>query len=85
MVRRVEIPMLDQTKNEIESVGSRRPRDPLHSSTDTNCALTPTEPGTRLFLVQSGLRPDRKQKRVGARYGRRMVDEKLDDLPARVP
>lgn len=45
--------------------------------------LTPTERGTRLSLVQSGFRPDQKQNFAGARYGWRMMGERLVDLLAR--
>lgn len=46
--------------------------------------LTPTETGTRMSLVQSGFRPDQKQNFGGARYGWKMMGEKLVDLLARV-
>jgi uncharacterized protein YndB with AHSA1/START domain len=42
--------------------------------------LTPTESGTRLSLVQSGFRPDQKQNFGGARYGLKMMGQKLIDL-----
>ena len=45
--------------------------------------LTPTASGTRLSLVQSGFKPDQKQNFGGARYGWRMMGEKLFDLLAR--
>jgi uncharacterized protein YndB with AHSA1/START domain len=47
--------------------------------------LTPTPSGTRLSLVQSGFKPDRKQAFGGARYGWKMMGEKLVDLLARLP
>lgn len=47
--------------------------------------LTPTASGTRLSLVQSGFRPDQKQNFGGARYGWRMMGEKLIDLLERMP
>ncbi len=47
--------------------------------------LTPTASGTRLSLVQSGFKPDQKQNRAGARYGWKMMGEKLVDLLARIP
>ena len=47
--------------------------------------LTPTASGTRLSLVQSGFKPDQKQNRAGARYGWKMMGEKLVDLLARLP
>jgi uncharacterized protein YndB with AHSA1/START domain len=39
--------------------------------------LTPTETGTRLKLVQSGFKPDQKQNFGGARYGWRLMGERL--------
>lgn len=47
--------------------------------------LTPTESGTRLVMVQSGFKPDQKQEFGGARYGWRMMGEKLVNLLARIP
>ena len=47
--------------------------------------LTPTASGTRLSLVQSGFKPDQKQEFGGARYGWKMMGEKLVDLLARTP
>jgi uncharacterized protein YndB with AHSA1/START domain len=47
--------------------------------------LTPTASGTRLSLVQSGFKPDQKQAFGGARYGWKMMGEKLVDLLARLP
>jgi uncharacterized protein YndB with AHSA1/START domain len=47
--------------------------------------LTPTATGTRLSLVQSGFRPDQKRESGGARYGWKMMGEKLVDLLARIP
>ena len=46
--------------------------------------LTPTASGTRLSLVQSGFKPDQKRNIAGARYGWKMMSEKLIDLLARV-
>jgi uncharacterized protein YndB with AHSA1/START domain len=51
--------------------------------------LTPTKleggaSGTRLSLVQSGFKPDQKQAFGGARYGWKMMGEKLVDLLARI-
>ena len=46
--------------------------------------LTPTASGTRLFLEQSGFRPDQKQNFGGARYGWKMMGGKLVDLLARI-
>lgn len=47
--------------------------------------LTPTASGTRLSLVQSGFKPDQKQNFGGARYGWKMIGERLVDLLARTP
>jgi len=47
--------------------------------------LTPTASGTRLSLVQSGFKPNQKQNFGGARYGWKMMGEKLVDLIARLP
>jgi uncharacterized protein YndB with AHSA1/START domain len=47
--------------------------------------LTPTASGTRMSVVQSGFKPDQKQAFGGARYGWKMMGEKLVDLLARVP
>ena len=47
--------------------------------------LTPTESGTRLSLVQSGFKPDQKRESGGARYGWKMMGEKLVELLARTP
>lgn len=46
--------------------------------------LTPTASGTRLFLEQSGFRPDQKQNFGGARYGWKMMGGKLVDLLGRL-
>ncbi len=46
--------------------------------------LTPTASGTRLFLEQSGFRPDQKQNFGGARYGWKMMGGKLVDLLTRL-
>ncbi|HEX8699850.1 MAG TPA: SRPBCC domain-containing protein [Myxococcaceae bacterium] len=47
--------------------------------------LTPTASGTRMSLVQSGFKPDQKQNFGGARYGWKMMGDKLVDLLARLP
>src|SRR5690606_20810282 len=44
--------------------------------------LTPTASGTRLSLSQSGFKPHQKQNIAGARYGWKMMGEKLVDLLA---
>lgn len=45
--------------------------------------LAPTSTGTRLSLEQAGFEPHQKQNLGGARYGWRMMGEKLVDLLAR--
>lgn len=45
--------------------------------------LTPTAAGTRLSLVQSGFKPEQKQNFGGARYGWKMMGERLVGLLAR--
>jgi uncharacterized protein YndB with AHSA1/START domain len=47
--------------------------------------LTPTAPGTRLSLLQSGFKPDQKRNFGGARYGWKMMGGTLVDLLARMP
>jgi uncharacterized protein YndB with AHSA1/START domain len=47
--------------------------------------LVPTPTGTRLSLVQSGFKASQKQEFGGARYGWKMMGEKLVDLLARMP
>ena len=47
--------------------------------------LTPTEPGTRLSIVQSGFTPAQKKESGGARYGWKMMGGRLIDLLARIP
>ena len=47
--------------------------------------LAPTPSGTRLSIVQSGFRPEQKQEFGGARYGWKMMGDKLVDLLARIP
>ena len=47
--------------------------------------LTPTTSGTRLSLVQSGFKEDQKKNFGGARYGWKMMGEKLEDLLGRIP
>ncbi len=46
--------------------------------------LTPTAAGTRLSLVQSGFKPHQKQNFGGARYGLKMMGQRLIDLLARL-
>lgn len=45
--------------------------------------LTPTSSGTRLLIVQSGFEPDQKRNFAGARYGWKMMGEKLVELLGR--
>ena len=47
-------------------------------------SLTPTENGTRLDVVQSGFKPDQKQNFGGARYGWRMMGERLFEVLDRI-
>jgi uncharacterized protein YndB with AHSA1/START domain len=47
--------------------------------------LTPTESGTRLSIVQSGFGSDQKREFGGARYGWKMMSDKLVDLLATMP
>jgi hypothetical protein len=46
--------------------------------------LTPTASGTRLSLVQSGFKPAQKQNFGGARYGWKMMGDKLVNLLGRL-
>jgi uncharacterized protein YndB with AHSA1/START domain len=45
--------------------------------------LTPTPSGTHMSLVQSGFKPEQKQNFGGARYGWKMMGEKLLELLGR--
>ncbi len=47
-------------------------------------SLTPTTAGTRLSIVQSGFKPEQKQNFGGARYGWRMMSDKLVDVLGRI-
>jgi uncharacterized protein YndB with AHSA1/START domain len=47
--------------------------------------LTPTAAGTRLSIVQSGFKQTQTKEFGGARYGWRMMGDKLVDLLARTP
>ena len=47
--------------------------------------LTPSASGTRLSLVQSGFKPAQKQNFGGARYGWKMMGDKLLNLLGRLP
>jgi uncharacterized protein YndB with AHSA1/START domain len=42
--------------------------------------VTPTEAGTHLSIVQTGFKPHQKQNFGGARYGWRMMADKLIDV-----
>ena len=46
--------------------------------------LTPTESGTRLVLVHSGFKPEQKRNFGGARYGWRLMGDKLVELLERI-
>lgn len=46
-------------------------------------SITPTPTGTRLNVVHSGFKPEQKQNFGGARYGWRMMGERLIELLAR--
>ena len=46
--------------------------------------LTPTAGGTRLVIVQSGFREDQKKNFGGARYGWRLMGDRLIDVLARL-
>ena len=48
-------------------------------------SLAPSASGTRLSLVQSGFTPEQKRESGGARYGWKMMGEKLVDLLGRIP
>jgi uncharacterized protein YndB with AHSA1/START domain len=47
--------------------------------------LTPTASGTQLSIVQSGFKAHQKQNFGGARYGWKMMGEKLIELLPRLP
>jgi uncharacterized protein YndB with AHSA1/START domain len=46
--------------------------------------LTPTSSGTHLLLVQSGFKPHQKHNFGGARYGLKMMGERLIELLGRI-
>ena len=46
--------------------------------------LAPTAAGTRLSILQSGFRPEQKQELGGARYGWKMMGDKLIELLGRI-
>lgn len=47
--------------------------------------LAPTASGTHLSIVQSGFEPEQKREFGGARYGWKMMTEKLVELLERTP
>lgn len=55
------------------------------AQTDTVVTFTLTGSGTRMNLVQSSFKPDQKQNFGGARYGWRMMGDKLVELLERMP
>jgi uncharacterized protein YndB with AHSA1/START domain len=57
----------------------------MELNTVVTFTLTPTAPGTRLSIVQSGFTPAQKRNFGGARYGWKMMGGKLVDLLARIP
>jgi uncharacterized protein YndB with AHSA1/START domain len=61
------------------------PQSEFFIDTVVTFTLTPTASGTRLSLEQSGFKPDQKREFGGARYGWRMMGEKLVDVLARIP
>lgn len=61
------------------------PESDFYLDTIVTFTITPTASGTRLSLVQAGFKRDQKRNFAGARYGWRMMGEKLVDLLARTP
>ena len=57
----------------------------LEIDTVVTFTLTPTAQGTHLSLVQSGFKPDQKQNFGGARYGWKLMSEKLVGVLAGLP
>jgi uncharacterized protein YndB with AHSA1/START domain len=47
--------------------------------------LTPSAAGTQLSIVQSGFKPEQKRESGGARYGWKMMGERLVALLAKTP
>lgn len=47
--------------------------------------LTPTASGTRLSLVQSGFTAEQRRESGGARYGWKLMSDRLVELLARIP
>ena len=52
--------------------------------TEVTFTLTPVDAGTHLAIVQSGFREDQKRNFGGARYGWRMMGDKLVDVLGRL-
>ena len=61
------------------------PKTEFFIDTVVTFTLSPTESGTHLALEQTGFKPDQKREFGGARYGWRMMGEKLVDLLGRMP
>lgn len=59
------------TENEIDTVVS--------------FTLTPSDSGTHLLIVQSGFKAHQKQALGGARYGWRMMSERLEGVVSQLP
>ena len=57
----------------------------MEIDTEVTFTLTPTPSGTLLSVVQAGFKPDQKREWGGARYGWRMMSERLVDLLDRLP
>ena len=60
------------------------PQTDFYIDTVVTFTLTPTGAGTRLNLEQSGFKPDQKRAFGGARYGWRMMGERLAELLGRI-
>ncbi len=56
----------------------------LELDTVVTFTLTRTASGTRMLLEQSGFKPHQKQNRSGARYGFKMMGERLVALLGRI-
>jgi uncharacterized protein YndB with AHSA1/START domain len=57
----------------------------MELNTVVTFTLTPSASGTRLSLIQSGFTPSQKRNWGGARYGWKMMGERLIDLLGRTP
>ena len=60
-----------------------KPGSEFFIDTVVTFTLTPTASGTRLNLVQSGFKPEQRQAFGGARYGWKMMGERLVEVLAR--